>query len=99
MPGFDGTGPHGEGAMTGRGRGRCFGRGQDFDDVARSFGRGGGRGRGRRGGPGFGRSNTQMIFNLPEISEETELSVLKEQVSVLENTLEKVKNRISELEK
>ncbi len=23
MPGFDGRGPNGEGAMTGRGRGRC----------------------------------------------------------------------------
>ena len=59
MPGLDGTGPMGEGPMTGGGFGYCvsenmpryggYGRG-----FAR-FGRGGGRGYGRGFGRGFGR--------------------------------------------
>lgn len=62
MPGFDGTGPRGEGPRTGRGLGKCkddelktnpqapetdFPRGRGF-----GFGFGPGRGRGR--GRGFG---------------------------------------------
>lgn len=67
MPNRDGSGPAGEGPMTGRGIGNCapgatpdtpaFGRGRWF---GRRFGRrGGGRGRGwgmgLRGGQGLGR--------------------------------------------
>lgn len=48
MPGFDRTGPLGQGPMTGRGMGRC-GKGGGF-----GRGRGLGRGGGRRGG-GFSR--------------------------------------------
>jgi hypothetical protein len=45
MPGFDGTGPTGEGTMTGRGQGRCI---SDADTTA--LGRPGrGLGRPRRG--------------------------------------------------
>jgi hypothetical protein len=52
MPRFDGTGPWGEGPMTGGGRGFCNPAGRRY-----AFGYGGGYGRGRgfrRGGPGFG---------------------------------------------
>jgi len=45
MPAFDGTGPQGQGSMTGRGMGRC-GKGKDL--VSRGYGFGYGR-RGRRG--------------------------------------------------
>lgn len=38
MPGFDGTGPNGQGAMTGGGRGRRSGRG--FCNGGRGSGRG-----------------------------------------------------------
>lgn len=86
MPRFDGTGPHGEG----RGRGRSNNT-QGFSNCTQ------GRNRGRQGALGFG-NNTQTTINLQDISEETELSVLKEQLLVLENTIEKVKNRINELE-
>ncbi|MFO8056594.1 MAG: DUF5320 domain-containing protein [bacterium] len=60
MPGFDGTGPWGEGPMTGRALGICaggpypaaFGPGPGFG-RGRGLGRGRGRGWGR--GPGWGR--------------------------------------------
>jgi hypothetical protein len=41
MPGFDGTGPQGMGAITGGGFGRCA------DPIQRTYGRSMGRGRGR----------------------------------------------------
>lgn len=63
MPGFDGTGPMGAGAMTGGGRGYCnpyrgtyggrwFGGGRGFGRGG--FGGGYGRGRGYGYGRGFG---------------------------------------------
>lgn len=70
MPGFDGTGPWAEGAMTGGGRGYCnparagsrrpmYGRGAGygFGPSGRGRGRGPGRGFGRwcQWGQGFGR--------------------------------------------
>lgn len=51
MPGYDGTGPRGEGPMTGGGFGSCAPGGIGY---GRSFGRGFGPGRGRGYGPGFG---------------------------------------------
>jgi len=63
MPGGDGTGPQGQGPMTGRAAGYCagyptpgyanpiYGRGRGFG-FGRGFGRG--RGRGRGWGRGFG---------------------------------------------
>ncbi len=65
MPGFDGTGPRGEGASTGGGRGYCVGYpariprrrfvpvGTQEDIYSRGFGRGFGRGQGL--GRGFRR--------------------------------------------
>lgn len=61
MPVFDGTGPRGQGPMTGRGRGRCVTDNQG--NVTRGpvpyngdLGRGrGGPGRGLGPGRGFGR--------------------------------------------
>mgnify|MGYP005857231151 CR=1 FL=1 len=71
MPGFDRSGPMGQGARTGRGMGRCNPNnappgGPDMQNAgggapAGWFGRGGGGGRGRggfgcgQGGGGFGR--------------------------------------------
>jgi len=51
MPQRDGTGPRGEGPLTGRGLGRC----QKGRGVAGGWGRGGGRGRGFGRGLGMGR--------------------------------------------
>jgi hypothetical protein len=50
MPGFDRTGPLGQGSMTGRGMGPCG------SGYARGVGRGAGRGFGRGMGRGFGRA-------------------------------------------
>ena len=56
MPGFDGTGPWGEGSMTGGGRGYCN---PGYAGYGTAYGRGYGMGRGRgfrgRSGSGFGR--------------------------------------------
>nr|NQU94429.1 DUF5320 domain-containing protein [Bacteroidota bacterium] len=70
MPGFDRTGPRGQGAMTGRGLGRCEDPSpkklsKDEDAESMGFGRGPrggfgfrwGRDRGFGGGRGFGRGN------------------------------------------
>ena len=53
MPGFDGTGPRGEGPMTGGARGYCS-QG-DAPVYERRYGMGRGRGAGRGFGTGFGR--------------------------------------------
>ena len=50
MPGFNGTGPNGQGPLTGGGRGPC-GQGQAY---GRGFGRGFAHGYGRGHGRGFG---------------------------------------------
>ncbi|AQQ70312.1 hypothetical protein SMSP2_00656 [Limihaloglobus sulfuriphilus] len=61
MPGFDRTGPMGQGPMTGRGLGLCTGAvrpgagyGYGFG-YGRGYGRGFGRGMGRGFGRGYGR--------------------------------------------
>jgi hypothetical protein len=59
MPGFDGTGPFGDG-RPGRGFGPC-GR---FDTTARR-GFGGGRGRGRGPGGGYGYRNRGYYYDAP----------------------------------
>ena len=58
MPGFDKTGPQGQGAMTGRKMGKCTGKAgatnendaNNADQQGRGLGLGRGRGGGRRGG-------------------------------------------------
>ena len=59
MPGFNGTGPRGEGSMTGRGQGRC-------NPGSTSNGMGSrivsGLGRGRNSGQGLGRSSRRGLF-------------------------------------
>jgi hypothetical protein len=77
MPGFDATGPSGQGAMTGWGQGRCGGDAQKFPQAG--VGRGGGRirggyqGRGRYQGRGGyqGRGvvwvGAALAFNVGEV--------------------------------
>jgi len=55
MPGFDRTGPEGQGPMTGRGLGRCNPDNEFNEEDDIRFGRGWGRGRGLGRGRGFGR--------------------------------------------
>lgn len=83
MPRKDGTGPMGLGSSTGRGLGNCIKYGVPLAaGIATCLGF-------RRGrGLGFGR----------QFSSTDELSVLKNQADQLENNLNEVKKRISDLE-
>jgi hypothetical protein len=56
MPGFDGTGPWGQGPMTGGARGYCNPAGMSYGPAyGRGYGMGRGRGYRRGFGPGVGR--------------------------------------------
>src|SRR5574344_1776205 len=104
MPRMDGTGPIGQGAMTGRGQGNCQGNGN-----AKRLGVGCGRGNGmgcsygvnnaRRMsyGKGFGFKANLENSNIAPLQQD-ELSLLKSQANMLENTLSKVNGKISTLE-
>jgi len=102
MPGFDGTGPQGQGPMTGGGRGYCV--------VPLSANRGGTRGRRNwyyatgltgwqresLGYPAFGRG--LYPADVLALSGKEELETLKEQAKFLEERLQDIKERISTLE-
>ena len=90
MPGFDKTGPAGQGPMTGRGMGNCVSgeNGNVQRPMGRGLGLGGGRGRGCGNGRGFRnrvntapvQSNDQMMQMQQRINQlETELSALRQQ--------------------
>ncbi len=94
MPGFDGTGPSGQGKFTGGGRGYCvgylrprFGRGR-FNS-----GQGFGRGLGRQGlNPGYSGEDNQ------DLNQDTELEDLKQQAAFISQNIVEINQRIRELE-
>ncbi len=108
MPGFDGTGPRGMGAMTGGGRGYCaLPAGNQL--VGRGFLRGMGRSLGAfgRGGRGMGRGgffsnpNWGYVAGMPEsepLNSQQELSGLRQQAQLIQSQLEQIQQRISELD-
>ena len=102
MPGFNGTGPGGQGSMTGRRMGNCVGSNSQGNDdrfnAGRGFGRGFQKGFARNQGMGFGFRHgfrNQNVENSPEVSEKTiienEINTLKNQLSLLEKQLSKTK--------
>jgi hypothetical protein len=107
MPGFAGTGPRGQGAMTGGGRGNCVtniagngvrafgGRGRGF------YGRSGGRGCRNifyaTGVPGWARANGAVPYG-QNASKDEKLAMLKGQAADLKGELDAVLTRLSELE-
>ncbi|MFA5272167.1 MAG: DUF5320 domain-containing protein [Candidatus Omnitrophota bacterium] len=100
MPNKDGTGPMGQGAMTGGGRGYCV---VNLNGVSARQG----SGRGHRncfyatGLPGWMRSQKGMqAFGGVgrDLSKEDELSVLKGQADYLKAELEAVQTRVQGLE-
>jgi len=105
MPGFDGTGPRGEGSMTGGGRGFCV------SDVSNNrpagagrggFPRGGGRGRAWGGGRGWGRGMGRGFgrgFAVPQPNVQDERAYLADQLTALENEMREIKGRLKELDK
>ena len=87
MPGGDRTGPLGLGPGTGWGRGPCFGFGAPGFNY-------GGRGRGFRRGFGFRR----FWPGGPPVSPVDEASLLKNQISSMENALAEARKYLSEIE-
>jgi len=72
MPAFDGTGPQGQGPMTGWGMGPC-GRGRGAGRrFGFGFGRGMGRGLGRFFGVGYAWSKADLEDYKKELQEEIE---------------------------
>lgn len=114
MPGFDGTGPMGQGPMTGGGRGYCAvpvnTAGTGFIGGGRGFfGRGGGRGRRNRyyatGLVGWQRAPMGMYaFDevypyAPEVTPGQEAEILRNEADILKKQLEDIQSRIEVLEK
>lgn len=103
MPGFDGTGPGGQGAFTGGGRGYCA----DYFVPGRGIGRGYGRGRGF--GRGFGRRRAVSPYDYgthygvpyrgePAIAPRDEARGLREQAKAMREEVKAINERIKELE-
>ena len=101
MPKLDGTGPRGEGPMTGRAMGYCAEN--SSENVNPNFGLGIGLGRGlRRGrgrslagrGIGIGRG---FRWKQVRISPEEEKNFLKNELKALESETENIKKRLEDL--
>jgi hypothetical protein len=88
MPRFNGTGPRGLGAGTGRGLGPCGG--------GQSYGRRGlGQGLGLR--RGFGWRNFGGYYSSQAPTKEEETNMLSEEAEVLKEELKVIKSRLEEL--
>lgn len=104
MPRGDGTGPAGYGPMTGRGGGYCTGCNvPGYFAGFGSFGRGfGGRGgRGRRMHRHFAYMRGKPLYHHPfaGIPYADEKEYLQKQAEFLSGRLQKIKDRLDELEK
>ncbi len=91
MPGRDGTGPLGQGAMTGRGFGVCSGVNTGFYGA----GIGSGLGRGMRGGC-FRRWGGTAGYPA-YVAAPAQKEVLSQQKAILENQLEMIRKQLAGL--
>ena len=87
MPGFDRTGPIGDGPFTGRGLGPC-GRGMGF---GRGFGRGMAFGQGF--GRGFGWRYTEPV----SLTKEEQKKMLEEELKQIESEKQEIEKRLNEM--
>lgn len=96
MPRRDGTGPMGEGAMTGRGLGLCESDSSAKRVVGRGMGSGLGlfcrRGSGRGLGRGFGRG---AAFD--QTSSKTQKELLKGRKAILQDQLDSIDKQLENL--
>ena len=113
MPRGDGTGPDGQGSMTGRGAGYCNGfNGPGFANSMPRRGRGFGRGFGRRAGSGrgFGFRRMDVAQAVPvyreqayrepvELSKEEKIKILEADRKDIESELETIKKEMEEIKK
>ncbi len=110
MPGFNRTGPAGQGPMTGRGLGACNNFTDDFSSAytpGTGFGRGMRMQRGNRfnrtgAGRGWGRQsagNNAPAFEPYSGDITQEVSMLKAQADSIKQTLDRINNQIKTLEK
>ena len=102
MPGFDGTGPVGEGPGTGRGFGPCVGNRPRLGGF-RGSGYGRGIGRGAGGGPGRGACRWWAGDPVPYYGPawsgtDDEKAYLKDQTEQLKAELAKMEKRMADLE-
>lgn len=109
MPGFDQSGPRGEGPMTGGARGRCaspaagYSRGR-FGTPA--TGRGMAFRRGLRGNRGYGRGMSRPYGNRFDTGSLTatgnpadELNSLRAEAELLKDSLQAINDRMNQIEK
>lgn len=99
MPGRNGTGPMGLGAMTGRGAGYCSGSGMPGYGAGRRFS--GGMGSRRRfhavdQNVFMMRGDQQGYYGTPNSA--LEKQALENQIEVLQNELDSIRKRLSEME-
>ena len=106
MPGLDGTGPWGEGLMTGGGRGFCNPAGAGYRrPYGRGYGfsRGYGRGFGFRRGfdPWYGQDRWyEPAYGAPyPVEPKQEINMLKAEADAMKNDLNEINRRIQDLEK
>lgn len=86
MPGRNGTGPMGSGAMTGRGLGFCTGT-----DTVR-YGAGAGLGCRRGFGRGFNRN-----IEMEQTSSKTQKEMLQDQRSLLQSRIDRISKQLESL--
>jgi len=114
MPAFDGTGPMGQGPRTGWGMGYCppgppvytrppqyyggWGRGRGGYGRGMGYGRGYGRGFGRGRSWGWAPPFPGGYPYPYDLTPEEEISTLKDQSGLLQKELERINQRIDELQ-
>ena len=87
MPQGDGTGPAGQGPMTGRGMGSCVG--YDISGFRRGMGRGLGRGFAWRA-----RTMPMQQFQPAVITEEQEKQFLEQELIALKEEMKEIEKRL-----
>ncbi|NCB41859.1 MAG: hypothetical protein EOM59_04490 [Clostridia bacterium] len=95
MPRRDGTGPVGQGAMTGRGFGPCTGVNDNFNSNA--FGSGFGRGMRYGGGMGFVGKRGFGRGYANSFALKTDQEALREEKSWIENRLSAISQQLRNL--